>query len=74
MPAICEWVEDGKNGYIVPRNKVNPISDKVLLLLNNQATAKNFGQINRNIAIEKADWDKNYLVLESIYQEIDEIF
>ena len=74
MPAICEWVEDGKNGYIVPRNKVIPISDKVLLLLNNQATAKNFGQINRNIAIEKADWDKNYLVLESIYQEIDEIF
>jgi glycosyltransferase involved in cell wall biosynthesis len=74
VPAICEWVTDGENGYLVPRNKVNPISDKVLLLLNDHDTAKRFGQINRNIAIEKADWDKNYLVLESIYKDIDENF
>jgi hypothetical protein len=28
--------------------------------------------MNLKIAREKADWDKNYLVLENIYREMDE--
>ena len=72
VPAICEWVKDGENGYVVPRNKVKPISDKVILLLNDQETAKKMGQLNLKIAQEKADWDKNYLVLENIYREMVE--
>lgn len=72
VPAICEWVTDGENGYVVPRKKVKPISDKVLLLLNDQDSAKKMGKLNLEIAQEKADWDKNYLVLENIYREITE--
>jgi L-malate glycosyltransferase len=72
VPAICEWVTDGENGYVVPRKKVKPISDKVLLLLNDQDSAKKMGKLNLEIAQEKADWDKNYLVLENIYREMTE--
>lgn len=72
VPAICEWVTDGENGYVVPRKKVKPISDKVLLLLNDQDSAKKMGKLNLKIAQEKADWDKNYLVLENIYKEMAE--
>ena len=72
VPAICEWVADGENGYVVPRKKVKPISDKVLLLLNDQDSAKKMGKLNLKIAQEKADWDKNYLVLENIYREMAE--
>ena len=72
VPAICEWVTDGENGYVVPRKKVKPISDKVLLLLNDQESAKRMGKLNLKIAREKADWDKNYLVLENIYREMTE--
>ena len=72
VPAICEWVADGENGYVVPRKKVKPISDKVLLLLNDQDSAKKMGKLNLKIARERADWDKNYLVLENIYREMAE--
>tara|TARA_B100000315_G_C14367104_1_gene491175 strand:- start:279 stop:383 length:105 start_codon:yes stop_codon:yes gene_type:complete len=30
------------------------------------------GKLNLRIAQEKADWDKNYLVLENIYREMAE--
>jgi len=63
-------VKDGKNGYIVPRNKVNPISDKVLLLLKDQETARRMGQLNLNTVRNKADCDKNYIILENLYNEM----
>lgn len=70
VPAILEWVKDGENGYVVPRKKVKPISDKVLLLLKDQDSAKKMGELNLKIANEKADWDKNYLIVESIYHKM----
>ena len=73
VPAICEWVQNGYNGYIVPCNKVKPISEKILILLKNKDTASNMGEINLNIVNEKADWNKNYLKLEGIYKKISNI-
>ncbi len=70
VPAICEWVQDGSNGYIVPRNKVKPISEKILILLKNKDTALKMGELNLNIANEKADWNKNFLKLEKIYEDM----
>jgi glycosyltransferase involved in cell wall biosynthesis len=70
VPAILEWVKDGENGYVVPRNKVKPISDKIILLLKDKQTAQRMGKSNFCIAQEKADWDKNYLKLEKIYRDM----
>tara|TARA_B100000315_G_C14136002_1_gene389154 strand:+ start:19 stop:504 length:486 start_codon:yes stop_codon:yes gene_type:complete len=70
VPANCEWVKDGENGYIVPRKKVKPISEKILYLLNDKTTSDRMGKLNSNIVRERADWDKNYLLLEAVYQEM----
>ncbi len=70
VPAICEWVIDGENGYVVPRNKVNPISEKILKLFNDLNTARKMGEINLQIAKERADWNKNFLKLERIYNNM----
>ena len=72
VPANCEWVKDGENGYIVPCKKVNPISDRVKTLLNDKLTSDRMGKLNLIIARERADWRKNYLLLERIYQGINE--
>ena len=70
VPANCEWVQDGVNGFIVPRKKVNPISEKVLALLNDRALAQKMGNINLSIVNERADLEKNYPKFDSIYEQM----
>jgi glycosyltransferase involved in cell wall biosynthesis len=70
VPANCEWVQDGVNGFIVPRKKVNPISEKVLALLNDRVLAEKMGNTNVSIANERADLDKNYPKFDSIYEQM----
>ena len=70
VPAIHEWLKDGKNGYIVPRSKVNPISEKIITLLNDHSLADKMGALNFRIANKKANWDDNYSKLEKIYQDL----
>ena len=70
VPANCEWVKDGVNGYLVPRGKVNSISEKVLALLNDRALAEKMGNINVSIANELADLEKNHPKLDSIYEQM----
>ena len=70
VPAICEWVQDGVNGYVIPKNKVNPISEKILTLFKDTDTASKMGKINLEIANDKADWEKNYLTLNKIYEQM----
>ena len=72
VPAICEWIRDGINGYIVPRATVNPISEKIIALLNDRSLANKMGRLNYHIANEKADWNINYSKLENIYQKLVE--
>ena len=70
VPAICEWVQNGFNGYIVPRNRVKPISEKILTLIKDKDTASKMGKINLQIAKERADWNNNFLKLEKIYEDL----
>ena len=70
VPANFEWVQDGVNGFIVPRNKVNPICEKVLALLNDKVLADRMGAINLGIIHERADKDKSFPMFENIYQEM----
>ena len=71
VPANCEWVKNGENGYIVPRKKVNPISDRVTTLLIDEVKSERMGELNLKIARERANWEKNYLLLENIYQAMN---
>ena len=70
VPANCEWIQDGINGFIVPRSKVNPISDKINNLLSDKSLAEKMGKLNYNIAVEKANLDINYSKLEKTYQNL----
>jgi glycosyltransferase involved in cell wall biosynthesis len=70
VPANCEWVKDGINGYLVPRGKVNPISEKILALLNDRVLAEKMGKKNLSIVNERADLEKNYLKFDIIYEKM----
>jgi len=70
VPANCEWIQNGINGFIVPRSKVNPISDKINNLLSDKSLAEKMGKLNYNIAVEKANLDINFSKLEKTYQNL----
>ena len=70
VPANCEWVKDGINGYLVPRGKVNPISEKILTLLNDKSLAETMGSLNLSIAKERANSKNNFNNFDIIYQNL----
>jgi glycosyltransferase involved in cell wall biosynthesis len=70
VPANCEWVKDGINGYLVPRGKVSPISEKILTLLNDKGLAETMGSLNLSIAKERANSKNNFNNFDIIYQNL----
>jgi L-malate glycosyltransferase len=70
VPANLEWIVDDINGYIAPRGDRHLLAKKLILMLNNNGKSKIFGQTNRTIVREKADWDKNFRKLEIIYRSL----
>lgn len=70
VPAILEWVKQGKNGIVVSRRSVDELAEAIIHLLKNEDAAKEMGRRNREIAQEKADWEKNFAKLEEIYKNL----
>lgn len=70
VPANLEWIEDGFNGYIVLRKDSSVLASQLIKLLNNENLQQEMGQRNLQIAKERADWDKNFDILEGIYRDL----
>jgi glycosyltransferase involved in cell wall biosynthesis len=70
VPAILEWVQDGKNGSVVPRRDSSTLARNIVELLNDSALRKTFSRENLAIAKKRADWEKNLDILEDIYREL----
>jgi len=67
-PSILEWIKDGENGFVVPRNNLSQLTEKLIHLLKDDTLMKQFGERNLEIAKARADWDKNFERLEHTYE------
>ncbi len=67
VPSYFEWVEDGVTGYIVPRKDEGRLVDALVALLENTGLQKEMGDRNLQIAGRRADWEKNFDILEKTY-------
>ncbi len=65
--AYFEWVEDGQNGFIVPRTASAVLAERLLELLDSDALRRRMGVRNLRLARERADWDRNFDKLDGIY-------
>lgn len=70
VPANEEWVENVVNGYIVPRKDSARFAERIVELLNNDSLREHMGQHNLEIAQKRANWDKNFDILEGIYKTL----
>jgi len=71
VPAILEWIKDGENGFVVPREDSKVLSGRLLQLLQDETKQKEFGNKNIKIAKERADWNKNFEKLARIYEFLE---
>ena len=69
-PSYFEWVQDGSNGFIVPRKDSSTLAKRIIELLNNDSLRLDMGIKNYYIAQERADWEKNFDILEGIYRKL----
>jgi glycosyltransferase involved in cell wall biosynthesis len=70
IPSILEWVDDGYNGYVVPRRNSEALAAKILELLQDQSLGARMSERNVQIARQRADWDKNFATLERMYHRL----
>ena len=72
IPANRAWIEDGKNGFIVPVNDIKALAGKVVHLVKNEHLRKEFGRTNRHIIQEKAEYEKEMAKGEKAYQGLEQ--
>jgi glycosyltransferase involved in cell wall biosynthesis len=68
LPAIREWVKDDVNGYLVPSENSAALAERIVTLLGNEPLRDQMGTRNLVIAQERADWERNFSILEEIYR------
>ncbi len=55
LPTCHEWVEEGKNGFLVPINDYDALADRLARLLDDGELRTAMGARNRQIAKERCD-------------------
>ncbi|MDI6704259.1 MAG: tetratricopeptide repeat protein [bacterium] len=66
IPAVREWIEDKRNGYIVHPRDPYKLSQATIRLLNSSSIGKKFTKENLDLA-KKADFSKNMEGMERLY-------
>jgi len=72
IPANRAWIEDGKNGFIVPVNDIKALAGKVVHLVKNEHLREEFGRANRHIIQEKAEYKKEMAKGEKAYRGLEQ--
>ncbi len=69
LPANREWVTDGENGFIVAKDNVLALAEKVVYLINNREVREKWGSTGREIIQARAEYEKEMAKAEKLYQE-----
>lgn len=69
VPAIREWVSND-NGIVVPKNSPGEVAKALESYYSSRQLIQKNGATNVELAKARADWDKNYLKLKEIYNNL----
>jgi len=70
IPPNRLWIRDGENGYLFPLGDHKSLADRITYLLKKSEVRRAFGSANREIAKEKAEYEKRMADVERMYQEL----
>ncbi len=69
IPANCELVREGENGWLFPDGQSDALADKIKQAVVQSAHWPQMGAAARAAAEARADWRKNFQVLLEAYQK-----
>ena len=69
IPANCEWVTDGINGWVFPDGNVEALAGIILKAVENKTALPATGRNARKTAEQKADWTRNFGKLLEAYEQ-----
>lgn len=69
-----EWVKDGANGLLFPKRNFGVLAEKILYLLGDQNTRRQFGILNRKIVKKRGNYKKEMGEMEQIYRNLVEAY
>lgn len=64
------WIEDGKNGYLVPVKQPEAMAEKISRLLSDAALRRQLGAAGRRTIQERNDFNAEMAKMEKLYQGI----
>jgi glycosyltransferase involved in cell wall biosynthesis len=67
--TIKEVISDGEDGYIIPFNDTEKISEKIIYLLSDSKQRVSMGANGRRKVLEKYNWNKNLEKVVKIYEK-----
>ncbi len=70
VQAIAEIIDDGYNGMLFEKSNVKDLTDKLQILLEDEALRTKIGNNARNWVIEKRDWSILAKQLDAIYEKL----
>ncbi|HEX8516810.1 MAG TPA: glycosyltransferase family 4 protein [Bacteroidia bacterium] len=73
IPANTQWIEDGKNGFLVKIDDVKELADKIVNSYSNFESIRQKAEpVNKKIIAERAIWENNMRVVEKKYKSLTE--
>lgn len=70
IPGNREWVEDGKNGFLLTPGDYHSLTEKVIWIMDNFKDIEKLRAENQKIILEKALWEKNMGFIEQKFLEL----
>lgn len=64
------WIEDGKNGFVIPMKRPDLLAEKIICLLENKELRDRMGKANRHLVEERANHGKEMQKVEELCKEV----
>ena len=66
-PDNRNWIEDGVNGFVIPIKQPDILADRIIELIKNENLRKEFGRLNREIIVERNNYNTEMGRMEKVY-------
>jgi glycosyltransferase involved in cell wall biosynthesis len=72
VPSNLEWIQDGFNGFVVPRGETKELAQRLIAILTNDELREKFRERNLTQYKNKIDLDMNFNRLIAVYKKLIE--
>jgi glycosyltransferase involved in cell wall biosynthesis len=70
LESLKEWIEDGRNGYLVPNDDPAAVAEAVIRAAQDSELRRAAGEYNRRLIGERAEWNAVMGRVEEFYRAI----